>query len=202
MPPGTGVSHVSSVLTDADLRYIRANFQTLEEACAGRSETPKAVRDVICAGLLPRPTYVLDDGTEMVPPDYLSLVDAAGGVDALRGWFVDAYARAAESHGGLVRENEIAEEWEAYLSGEYGACLRTVTPETIIRKDRLMGSIERRLADPRPDDASWCEGLRSEVCELDALEREFAPYDRVRWGPVSRDRLVAAPRERFPAVFA
>jgi hypothetical protein len=190
------------MLTEADVRYIRANFLTLEEACSDRVETSDDVRALIASGRLPRPTYVLDDGTEMVPPDYFSLADAAGGVDALRGWFAATYTRAAQAHGGLARDNEIDEEWEAYLSGEYGACLRDITPETIVRKDRLMAAIERLLAEPLPDDAAWRERLRTDVDELDMLEREFAPYDRERWGPVSRDRLVTAPRERYPAVFA
>jgi hypothetical protein len=189
------------VLSDADVRYIRTNFRTLEDACAGRPETADAVRELIEAGKLPRPTYVLDDGTEMVPPDYFALADEAGGPDALRDWFEQAYLVAAQLQGGLAREREVEEEWEAYLSGEYGACLRQVTPETIVRKDRLVAAIEHLLADARPDDPAWRERLRADVDELDALEREFAAYDRERWGPVSRDRLVTAPRERFPAAF-
>jgi hypothetical protein len=35
------------------------------------------------------------------------------------------------------------------------------------------------------------------------IEREFAPYDRIRFGgPVSRDRLIGAVRERYASVFA
>lgn len=190
------------MLSEADVRYIRANFRSLEEACAGRQETPDDVRALVADGRLPRPTYVLDDGTEMVPPDYFALADAAGGADGVRGWFAGAYLRAAERLGGLARENEVEEEWEAYLSGEYGACLREVTPETIVRKDRLMTEIERLLAEPHADDASWCERLRTRVDELDTLEREFAAHDRERWGAVSRDRLISAARERYPAAFA
>jgi hypothetical protein len=190
------------VLSAADVRYIRTNFRTLEEGCAGRLESAAAVRELIAAGKLPRPTYVLDDGTEMVPPDYFALVDEAGGAEALGDWFREAYLVAAQLQGGLAREGEVDEEWAAYLSGEYGACLKRVTPETIVRKDRLVAAIEHLLADPRPEDQSWRERLRADVDELDALEREFAAHDRERWGPVSRDRLVTAPRERFPEAFA
>src|SRR5438093_571883 len=37
------------------------------------------------------------------------------------------------------------------------------------------------------------------VDEIRALEPPFAPYDRLRFGgPVSRDRLITAPRRRYP----
>jgi hypothetical protein len=190
------------VLSDADVRYIRENFRTLEEACAGSGRRPEEVRALIEAGVLPRPTYVLDDGTEMVPADYFALADAAGGPERLRDWFAQAYVLAAELQGGLARDGEVEKEWEGYLSGAYGACLKRITPETIVRKDRLMAAIERLVGEPRPDEAWWRDLLRASVDELDALERDFAPYDRERWGPVSRDRLITAPRERYPAVFA
>jgi hypothetical protein len=42
------------------------------------------VRSWIDDGLLPRPSYVLDDGTEMFPRDYFRLADEAGGIEPLR----------------------------------------------------------------------------------------------------------------------
>jgi hypothetical protein len=136
------------MLTPEDVAYITANFVPLED---------EDVRAEIAAGRLPKPAYVLDDGTEMVAPDHLALAERAGGIDALRDWF----------------EERAPGEWEAYLSGEYAVCLRSVSPETIGRKAELIAQIDAAVA------------------ELDALLRPFAPYDRIRFGgPVSRDRYV------------
>ena len=158
------------MLTDADVAYITAHFVALEDP---------AVRADVAAGRLPRPAYVLDDGTEMVAPDHLALAERAGGVDALPAWF---QARAPG-------------EWDAYLSGEYAVCLRAVSPESILRKDELIARIEALLrADPPPP-----AELHAAIDELDALLRPFAPCDRIRFGgPVSRDRYVTALRERYP----
>ena len=156
------------MLSPDDVAYVTANFVPLTDA---------AVRAEIAAGRLPKPAYVLDDGTEMVDPDHLALVDRAGGIDKLREWF----------------EARAPGEWDDYLSGEYAVCLRSVTPETILRKGELIEQIEALLADGEP-----CEALAAAVDELDALLRPFAPYDRIRFGgPVSRDRYVTAVRERF-----
>ena len=59
--------------------------------------------------------------------------------------------------------------------------------------------------DQKPDDDSWRQTLRAHVDELDSLERDFSPdYDRSeRFDELpSRDRLIAAARERYPEVFA
>ncbi len=136
----------------------------------------------------------------MVPPDYFAFVDEAGGPEGLRDAFFRRYAAAAAAE----REplEPVEDEWEGYLSGEYGICLKKVSPETVVRKAALMRRIERLLAKARPDSSEWRAGLREAVDELDALEREFAPSDRVRFGgPVSRDRLITAVRDRYPTVF-
>ena len=158
------------MLTAEDIAYIIESFVPLED---------EGVRADVAAGRLPKPAYVLDDGTEMVAPDHLALAERAGGVDALREWF----------------EARAPGEWEAYISGEYAVCLRSVSPEAIRRKDELIARIDSLLdADPPP-----LEPLRAAVDELDALLRPFAPYDRIRFGgPVSRDRYITAVRERFP----
>jgi hypothetical protein len=169
--------------TARDLDYVRANYVPLEEA----------VRDAIERGMLPRPSYVLPDGTEMVPADYFGLVD-------VRPSFERRYL-AAGGH-----PDELEEEWAGYVSGLYGVCLREVTPETIVRKGVLVDSLTRLLAEPRPEDSEWCDRLRAEVEELDGLEREFAPdYDRnlERFGrPPTRDLLIKGARERFPELFS
>lgn len=100
---------------------------------------------------------------------------------------------------------DVAGEWESYLSGIYGVCLREVTPETIVRKGELVRSVCELLMLATPADPEWRRLLGEQVGELDALEREFAPdYDRDprRFGrPPTRDLLIAAARERYPEVF-
>jgi hypothetical protein len=179
-------------LTPADVAYVRANFVPLEEACAGRADAVTQVRDWVRDGLLPRPSYVLPDGTEMVPADYFALVDAAGGPQHLERYFASHYRGA-----------DLDEDWQAYLDGTYGVCLKQVTPETIVRKAELMAQIRCLLDDPRPSDAAWRAGLRSSVDELDALERPFSPdFDRRAFDvPPSRDRLIAQPRHLYPDIF-
>ena len=125
-------------LPPADVAYLERAFVTLDTICVGRSQTPDELRQAMLDGRLPRPAYLRDDGTELVPVDYLALADAAGGVDALPAAFAARWRAVAgpdDQHG--------AEEWEAYLSGHYAACLRVVEPETIHRKGQLLELIER-----------------------------------------------------------
>jgi hypothetical protein len=177
-------------MTEADIAYVRANYLSLEQACAGRRETPGDVRRLIAEGRLPHASYVLPDGTEMVPADYFALADAG------RAQFERRFLAAGGDPG------EVDAEWRYYLSGDYGVCLKEQTPENIVRKERLVTLIDGLLSEPQPNDPGWRDRLRASVDQLDALERPFAPaYDRARWGPSSRDRCITAARERFPDVF-
>jgi hypothetical protein len=184
--------------TAADLDYLRVNYLTLEQVCAERPESPEKIRALIAKGRLPKPSYVLDDGTEMFPADYFRFVDEAGGPDALRARF----AERLESAGA----GDLDLHWQSYMDGIYGVCLWDVTPETIARKARLVSSISELLMLARPAEADWRQRLRDEVEELDALERQFTPdYDRdeTRFGrKPTRDLLIDAARERYPEVFA
>ncbi len=184
-------------LSSADIDYIRANYRTLRDLCRERGEDIADVQRLIRERRLPAPSYILAGEKRMVPADYFDLVDDAGGAKRLRQEFETRY-RAA---GGTA--SELAEDWDGYIGGLYGVCLRHVSPETIVRKGELVGSIEGLLARPTPEDQKWKEQLRREVEELDALEREFSPdYDRKRFGSVpSRDRLIALAPERYPDVF-
>jgi hypothetical protein len=188
---------VEPSLTQSDVEYIRANFVPLDELCAARGQSADRVRALIAAGSLPAASYVLEDGTEMVPAEYFELVDEAGGEGGLRRLFARRYVSAAGD------DDEVGSEWEGYLSGAYGVCLKHVTPDNIARKSALVAGIEGLLAAPQPEDADWRTSLRTSVDELDELERPFAPaYDRARWGPSSRDRCITAARERYPEVFS
>jgi hypothetical protein len=184
--------------TAADLDYLRVNYLTLEQVCAERPESPEKIRALIVEGRLPKPSYVLDNGTEMFPADYFRFVDKAGGPDALRARFAERLEAAGAG--------DLDLHWQSYMDGIYGVCLWDVTPETIARKARLVSSISELLMLARPAEADWRQRLRDEVEELDALERQFTPdYDRdeTRFGrKPTRDLLIDAARERYPEVFA
>jgi hypothetical protein len=184
--------------SEADLDYIRANYRSLGQLCLERGEGAEGVRMLIRDGQLPAPSYVLPDGSDMVPEDYFLLVDEAGGPGRLRQEFERRYAAAG---GGA---SELEDDWDGYLGGVYGVCLRRVSPETIVRKSGLVSSIERLLANAAPEEPAWQSRLRNEVRELDALERDFSPdYDRNRFKrPPLRDLLIAAAHERYPELFA
>jgi hypothetical protein len=193
----------SMTFSDADLAYIGANYLTLAELCAERAETAEPVQELIEQGLLPRPSYVLDDGKGMFPADYFRLVDAAGGPEALRAHFAARHRAASLAEG--ANPGELEQDWDAYLNGVYGVCLREVTPENIVHKTVLVASLSQLLVVPSPRSPDWRATLRAQVEELDALEREFAPdYDRSddQERPPTRDLLVNAARERYPEAFA
>jgi hypothetical protein len=184
--------------TAADLEYLRANYLTLEQVCARRPESPEKIRALIAKGRFPKPSYVLDDGTDMFPADYFRFVDEAGGPDALRALFAERLEAAGA--------DDLDLHWRSYMDGIYGVCLWDVTPETIARKAKLVSSISELLMLARPAEADWRERLGDDVEELDALERQFTPdYDRdeARFGrKPTRDLLIAAARERYPEIFA
>lgn len=183
--------------TEADLAYVRAEYRTLDELCADRPQTPQEIRELVAAGRLPRSAYVLPDGTEMFPPDYFALVDSAGGVEQLRAHFDDRHRVATTMLGTPGVDPE--EDWVGYLSGQYGVCLREVTPEAMVEKSALIALIESLVAVPRPDDDAWRTQLASAVDDLDEVERPFTDHDRQRWGGTSRDTHITAVRARFLA---
>src|SRR4029450_610913 len=102
----------------ADLTYIGANYLTLAELCAERPETPERVEQLIEQEHLPRPSYVLDDGTGMFPADYFRLVDAAGGPRTLRARFEGRHRAASLAEG--ANPGDAQQGWEAYLKGGCG----------------------------------------------------------------------------------
>ena len=159
------------------------------------------MRQLIGEGRLPRPPYLLDDGTELLPPDYFALVDAGGGVDGLRDEFERRYRAGLERYGVPFDAELFERRWAGYLEGTPAICMRDVTPETVIRKRLLIDDIERLTADPSPDDEAWRSSLRVAVNELDDLEKPFAPdFDRARFTP-TRDTYVRDVRKAYPQVW-
>lgn len=181
--------------TDADLAHVEAEFQTLDALCADRAETPEQVHELIDAGSLPAPSYVLPDGRELFPPDFFALVDAAGGPGALHDHFVQQH-RAASSALGLTGIDP-EEDWRSYLSGEHGATLVELTPEAMVEKAALVTGIDTLVAEPAPDDDGWRDRLAGVVDDLDELLRPVTDYDRQRWGGTTRDSHVTGVRARF-----
>ncbi|HET9155989.1 MAG TPA: DUF6058 family natural product biosynthesis protein [Myxococcaceae bacterium] len=179
-----------------DLEYVRRSYLPLEEIAHREKVNARRIATCIEAGQLPRPAYLLPDGTPLFPPDLLELLRSAGSVDALPEHFARRTEVAARLLGFGANTREA--DWEDYLSGEYGICLRQVTPETLVLKEALVERLDRALAAPRPDDPRWRRALAFEVDGLDALIRPFARVDRIRFGrPTSRERLVEAPRRRW-----
>jgi hypothetical protein len=192
-----------ATFTAADLAYLFESYLPLAELCEGRPETPDEVERLISQGRLPKPSYVLGDGTGLFPGDYFELVDQAGGVEPLESDFRARHAQAwAKEHAHL---DAVDADWQAYLDGTYGICLREVTPEAIVRKSVLVSSLCELLMLARPRSRDWRDKVRDQVDELDRLERRFAPdYERAEWNerPPTRDLLVRFARHRYPSVFA
>ena len=183
-------------LTGEDLDYVRASYLPLAEIARRDQVEAGQLAGWIEAGQLPRPAYLLPDGAPVFPPDLLDLVRSAGSVAALPEHFSQRTELAARLLGFGAKTREA--DWEDYLSGEYGICLRQVTPETLVLKEALVQRLDRAFTAPRPEDPRWRRALAFEVDGLDALIRPFARVDRVRFGrPTSRERLVEAPRRRW-----
>jgi hypothetical protein len=183
-------------LEEEDLQYVCSEYLPLEELARTEGLPLRRLREWIASGRLPRPAYLLPDGTPMFPADLLALMHSAGGIDRLPDHFAQRIELAARmvGFGPSTRETD----WEDYLSGEYGICLRQVTPESLVLKEMLVERIEQALEDPRPEEPGWRHALVLDVRGLDALVRPFATVDRARFGrPTSRERLIAEPRRRW-----
>jgi Family of unknown function (DUF6058) len=188
--------HPHPALEEDDLQYVCSEYLPLEELARREGLSLRRLHAWIVEGRLPRPAYLLPDGTPMFPPDLLALVQSAGGIDRLADHFAQRIELAARliGFGPSTREAD----WQDYLSGEYGICLRQVTPETLVLKEMLVARIGEALEDPRPDDSGWRHALAFDIRGLDALVRPFARVDRARFGrSTSRERLIEEPRQRW-----
>lgn len=166
-------------MTAADDAYVRELFVPL---AAEQPYSPGDVCRMIHERVLPLPSYLLTDGTPMVHRGYFDNLRAAGGRSHVERWF--------RAHWSAAEQDVAAEEWDAYLSGQY-VCLYDVTPATIQAKTRLIEEIKAALdrIAAAPVGSSARDVLRAAVDELDGLEPAFAPhYDRLRFGgPSSRE---------------
>lgn len=157
-----------------DIVYVEQHFMCL----AKRPETG------------PGPSYVLSDGREFYPHDYFEQE-----MDEAR--FKDRLLAEMRVQGGASLDPD--KTWQSYLSGVYAVCLRSATPENIVRKDVLLARIESLTSAPLPESAEWMQALKEAVDALDLLERPFSPhYDRARFGrPPTRDSHIGDVRARF-----
>jgi hypothetical protein len=173
-----------------DDAYVSAWYVSLEGLASETGIDADEIRRLMLANRLPLPSYIRSDGTQMVSPGLLELINEAGGSDKLPEWFATQVGSAREAVAG----------WDAYLSGQY-VCLRHVRPENMRRKDELVEAISAELARPQPESARWLSFIHALADELDQLEPPFTPYDRLRFGgPVSRDLLIDDVRRRYPRV--
>jgi hypothetical protein len=108
---------------------------------------------------------------DLVPPDYLALVDDAGGIDQLRAHVEGRYVIAADMFGVLAGPDELDDAWDAFLAGDWLRDLVTATPEEVVRVARLVAAVERLLEHPQPDEWRWVNRLRARADHLRALTR-------------------------------
>jgi len=173
-------------MTPEDDAYVREHFVPA---------TPTAMA-LMLEDRLPLPSYVLSDGTPMVPAAHGELADVAGGHDRLHDWFV-AFWEDDPATG--------EEEWAAYLSGQY-VCLRDVTPGRMRQKSERIADATEAVALLRRDPHDEIgRGLLGQAVDgvlavpgLDALLLPMTAYDRLRFGgPTSRETWVDGPRGEF-----
>lgn len=185
-----GLAHARRMLveTPEDIAYVNTHFVRRREI--ERDGAPFGIA-------IPAATYRTADD-EWFARDVWRLADDAGGTGGVRALFARRFAAACAA---LQFAADLDEAWTAYLEGAYGACLRDVTPETMVMKERLVARLAAALAAPRPRETAWRTQLRADVDALDGLEKPFAACDRARFGPTTRDRLITAPRAAYPDVF-
>lgn len=173
-------------MTPEDDAYVREHFVPA---------TPEAMQHML-EGRLPLPSYVLSDGTPMVPAAHGRLAEFAGGLDRLHDWFV-AFWEDDPAAGEA--------EWAAYLSGQY-VCLRDVEPQPMRQRSERIADAERAVEILRRDPHDEVgRGLLGQAVDgvlavpgLDSLLLPMTSYDRLRFGgPTSRDLWVDRLRAEY-----
>lgn len=171
-------------MTPQDDAYVRAHFVPADET---------SLR-LTADGTAPLPSYVLSDGTPMVPADHLALVARAGAPQRVRDWFLRHWLEAVE--GPDLDAGERA--WRTYLAGRC-VDLVEVTPIAMrIRDARTRQAAEALavLADD-PGDVTARSSLSEAVDGgygvrgLDSLLLPGCDHDRLRFGePLPRRQWV------------
>lgn len=176
--------HGDHPMTAADEAHVRDHF------------VPVAADTVLrqmLDGLLPLPSYVLPDGTPMVPRDHGEPARVAGGTERLHDWFVAFWPDEPDA-------GESA--WRDYLDGRFWQ-LRTATPVGIRQVAARVAQVRQALEVLRGDRHDPVgRGLLGEavdgavaVAGLADLLLPSTPHDRLRLGgPTLRDTWVDAPR--------
>lgn len=174
-------------MTADDDAYVREHFVPV-----GSHEVLQQMLD----GALPLPSYVLSDGTPMVPPAHGDLATVAGGTGRLHDWFV-AFWPDDPGAG--------EDAWRDYLAGRW-VSLREVTPirmrQQAARVAEAADAVERLRRDPHDPVGRGMLGEAVDgvmgVIGLDALLLPMTGYDRRRFaGPTVREQWVDAPRAAF-----
>src|SRR5438270_7175061 len=147
---------VAVVSHPQDIAYVRENFSTLAGLCQESGADEAAIRHDIALGHRPRGSYRVADGTEFFPRDYFASY-------AERGAFLRRMREAARHEQIALSDADIEEEWQSYLTGVYGVCLKQATPENIVRKNALLQRIERLIAEPQPHNTTWLRELSESV---------------------------------------
>ncbi|HEV2798782.1 MAG TPA: GNAT family N-acetyltransferase [Nocardioides sp.] len=173
-------------MTPEDDAYVREHFVPA---------TPGAMQRML-DGHLPLPSYVLSDGTPMVPAAHGELAEIAGGIESLHDWFVafwDDEPATGEA------------EWAAYLSGQY-VCLRDVEPWRMRQMAERIADAQRAVEILRRDPHDEVgRGLLGQAVDgvlavpgLDSMLLPMTTYDRLRFGgPTSRETWVDRLRAEY-----
>lgn len=173
-------------MSAADDAYVREHYVPA---------TPEAMA-LMLEDRLPLPSYVLSDGTPMVPREHGEPAEVAGGVDRLHDWFVAFWGDdlAAGEHA-----------WLRYLSGQ-SVDLREVMPHRMRQQAERVAEAEAAVALLRQDPHDpIARGMLGEAVDgviavpgLDALLLPMTAYDRLRFGGrTPREAWVDAPRREF-----
>jgi Family of unknown function (DUF6058) len=179
--------------SEKDIAYVQQDFVPLQALLIQRRLTAEQLARWQADGLFPRPTYLLQDGTGYYPKDVFTLLDDAQQVELVPAHFRQRF-EATPGHTHFSAHTE----WTAYLTGRYGACLKSAIPENIVHKELLVKHIQTLLQEAQPLRQSWKDALFAAIGQLDTLERPFADCDRELYGgTVSRDRYITIPLQQF-----
>ncbi|PVG82303.1 hypothetical protein DDE18_12465 [Nocardioides gansuensis] len=152
-------------MTPEDDAYVREHFVP-----AGSDSLA-----LIEAGLLPQASYVLSDGTPMVPPDHLEPIAHAGGVERVHAWWLTWW----HDHERAAAEEAL----DAWLAGRF-VCLRTPGPgqvRALLRWEaQARAAADALRADLRDHLARG--SLGEAVAGLEGLLLPMTAYDEHRFG--------------------